>query len=1425
MKIFSVGCVENNVDRRSSRCAQIVNSLLVSVLLTGAAWSGPLDQAKRLLRSGEAAQAQAMLQGFVAQRPDDREALFWLGRAALEAGNQPLARESFQTLLEAQPRSAKEHYWLGVCLERGGDLAGALREYRATLAIEREHPGAVEGVGRLTPLRSLTDRFRHHAVALEVEGDLQVNRAQTEVRSPHIYDYTFTEAPADWIMEVGDWRVRSRWSCTPTWNFMGGESPQVAALWNKREFLGDLTVEAYLSYKMNVLGEGGYRNGTDFNLSICADGRNLSSGYSFIVGGWGNSWTRILKGTQVLAETNAPRHKPVTLLDGQPGSWAWHRRWWEIRAVKRGEYLYLFFDNELVLQAHDPDPLPGGRIAFWTFDNGIIIPRVKIYYEHEVPAEQRSNPPYAPFVRMEDQPPVQPLVTFTSETHPSIQATFDHDLGGWTRRDGQHGARLSLDSLTADGNGRCLLLTNEFSGGTFGATAVPGPFDVVRMNRLCFDYRISPEVKVNLQLTAAGKRFEIIFTAPEFPSDRALRLAQIPAVQSDRQWHHVDLDLLACLRRFLPVAESIEVTDLWFGLDTTRNYCLAGFGANPALCEYRLDNFAIYGAGPPEGELRLAQAPPAGGAAQPAVGFDYIMGESPEEKPDSCYAHTTDGMIQWADLPTGVHYINARAVYEDGTLGPLYSYRIVVDQSPPAVAFIEPSPATPIDGEELRLTLVDDGTGVNPASLVLRLNDVSLTVGAPGISYDPVEQTATIRPGEAGMVFGKETEVSLVLEKVADWRGNALKEPMAWHFTYDRNLDKEPPGPPKVILPREPLCQDTFEGDLGHWQPYPASIMASLTLDESTAASGRCSLRVYNPASGGAMGAVPYPEPFDAGVYRIVSFDYKLRPEVRIDLYVVVNGTAYTVRFSDNDGPNPIGTFEGVQLDDRWHHAECNLYELLRAASPTAPGYIVTTLAFLDAGNYGNIQHQFYNIDNFALVPVLSLRQGSVLGVNFADPAGVVGLSYLVDAQSDTEPPTVSATGSKLVTLPALPGVESWLHTKVVDGARNWSPTTHQRLLVDAQPPRAAVVSPADNAVTATSRIILDLTDEGIAGIDPQSIQLEVADKTYTVEDAGLVYNSANGRLVWNCEHTSGGPVVFANGQSVPVRLLAAADYAGNALLDLPMWKWRMDYTQDRQPPVLASLTSGTHSTLLAHRFEGDTHEIQPYGQGSSAKVELETASPDGTGQSVKITNSTGGGNLAFYLLRSNIATGSYPFISFDYRIPPGVSLDLLVYFYNEALWFQLTGNAGGYYATVPGIIADGQWHHCIYNLHEAIAQRAAQREIGAYYTTSYLAVMHRNSDAALPAGVAVNIDNLVVGAIGPKAATLSWSATDTTGIAGYSYIMDQSANTEPSPIVQDTNVQAQFADLPLGVNWFHIRALDGAGNWGPTSHYAILVQ
>ncbi|OQY21905.1 MAG: hypothetical protein B6I35_07400, partial [Anaerolineaceae bacterium 4572_32.2] len=61
--------------------------------------------------------------------------------------------------------------------------------------------------------------------------------------------------------------------------------------------------------------------------------------------------------------------------------------------------------------------------------------------------------------------------------------------------------------------------------------------------------------------------------------------------------------------------------------------------------------------------------------------------------------------------------------------------------------------------------------------------------------------------------------------------------------------------------------------------------------------------------------------------------------------------------------------------------------------------------------------------------------------------------------------------------------------------------------------------------------------------------------------------------------------------------------------------------------------------------------------------------------------------------------------------------------------------------------------------------------------------------------------------------------------IVGYSYVLDQNTGTTPDTIYDTTGLSASYLDVSDGVWFFHVRALDDAGRWGPASHYRINID
>ncbi|MGD9498639.1 MAG: tetratricopeptide repeat protein, partial [Armatimonadota bacterium] len=348
----------------------------LALLSAAGAQAASVAQATELVAAGRVAEAAQMLEAIVSASAEDLGARFWLGRCRAMLGDLEGAAQALQSVLDVKPSSVESRYWLGEVRRRQGRLGEARTLLEQVLAANPEHAQAKSALAAVRAEIERQERMlgpvvsdwvlptEHSRIALDTAG-LAVPPGAVNIYSDHVYDYTFSDPPTDWVACGGQWEATSRWTCSPQWSWFGGfSSDGVAAVWNKRQFTGDITVEAYCAFKMGVVPTArNYRNPNDMNVTICGDGANLDSGYSFIYGGELNSTSRIMRGTQVLAESREPESMLPIFEDGYPSTYEFHRKWWMLRVRKSGELLQLWVDGRLIAEARDPQPLEGGRLA------------------------------------------------------------------------------------------------------------------------------------------------------------------------------------------------------------------------------------------------------------------------------------------------------------------------------------------------------------------------------------------------------------------------------------------------------------------------------------------------------------------------------------------------------------------------------------------------------------------------------------------------------------------------------------------------------------------------------------------------------------------------------------------------------------------------------------------------------------------------------------------------------------------------------------------------------------------------------------------------------------------------------------------------------------------------------------------------------
>ncbi len=234
---------------------------------------------------------------------------------------------------------------------------------------------------------------------MRIDGFSLDDLKHSRVRRYNVKDHLFNESLHAWVQNGGIWEVLNRFSCDPRWSHMGGENPAgLAALWSKHELQGDFCIEMYAGMRHHF-----YQRAGDLNLTVMSDPATPSRGYSLTCTGWdpdhSQLYTRLYRHGVEQAETDqylVPRHR-----EGQRrrirdplirAGRDLHGAWYYIKLRRVGNRLEFHFDNELVFAWEDDDPVPAGRVGVWTFNNSMMVARVKMAAEHIVPHKQPFEP-------------------------------------------------------------------------------------------------------------------------------------------------------------------------------------------------------------------------------------------------------------------------------------------------------------------------------------------------------------------------------------------------------------------------------------------------------------------------------------------------------------------------------------------------------------------------------------------------------------------------------------------------------------------------------------------------------------------------------------------------------------------------------------------------------------------------------------------------------------------------------------------------------------------------------------------------------------------------------------------------------------------------------------------------------------------------
>lgn len=1041
-------------------------------------------------------------------------------------------------------------------------------------------------------------------------------------------------------------------------------------------------------------------------------------------------------------------------------------------------------------------------------------------------------------------------VVVRSSTHPAYQNDFEsgtRPIAGRPIEDEAPTVALSL--VPRDTGGQALLVTNTVPGGYVGLDLLPTPTagslvagrEIVvgkpiaplvhrtLFTQLSFDYRADPRLKVNLIARVGHQDYELGFTGPPCDTGRTVWLGQAAGVAADGQWHHLDIPLAKLIQQQQPGREQLQLTELYLANLHQGDYLLAGFGGNQLGTRLELDNFELSHPGGAKASFQWEVA-----STDPVDGYAAVLDRGPETIPAETITTKEPGLSRQVDAD-GVWYLHLRAHGADGTWGAVTHFRFVVDTTPPRAGAPRPAEGAKACPAVWQCALHDAGSGVAPATLKVTVGDRALSVEDEALRYDAMAGQVEVDLARVGGTWREGSVVALSVS-AADETGNQMTAPFKAGFVFTGADDQDPPERPELLVRAAgsdqavPLPgEGTFEHGLDDWKPFGAS-GTKLERTKDTAAAGQYSLRLLCTANASPFSCFVRAHPFDAAQYRLVSFDYKIPDRLRVDFLLRLGDEYCRIKFTDQDEDGAqIGVVPDVIADNQWHHTEFNLYDMLRQRYPRRTDYVVGML-LLTGGPWSDAPKRFpgnyagteYFIDNFQLVPMLGADTQLVW--RGADLTGVVGAEVLTAISPDQLPgPEARGVGRKVdgasLSLEHLNQGLVYLWARLYDRRGNRSRPVIARLLVDAGRPVISGFWPDNGAKAAPTTIGVKLRDDQGAGLDLGSLSLSVAGRDYRVDDQVLRYDAVNGRLIWDGRRAEP-PLAFTDGQTVEVKLTDAHDQAGNRPKELPSWQFTMDYAADHQGPEV-EIGSLTHPAHFIDGFESDVNEWQVRPAGAVIVTNTKLRDDDTKAMVIKV-NKAAQRWAAWRKLPLVYAAYRFRLIAFEYRIPKGQQVDLLLSARNVKGEFVdrsigLTGSAADDRLKQFDVTADGQWHLAVIPLYDILS---SSQDFAMPFMVDAVGFGDR-AGATQPGEIA--IDNFVIfrQATAPLL-SLYWKAYDETSVSGYSYVLDTEPRTVPKPETNTKETSLSLRQGTPGLSWFHLRAVDGAGNWGPPAHFLL---
>ncbi len=1279
--------------------------------------------------------------------------------------------------------------------------------------------------------------------ALGLKRGESLDFLHVKVERAQIRDYLFERAPTDWL-KVGTWEVTNRFACDPRWSHMNGRGKSAAVLWNKFEYPGDYTIEFYAGMRMRQgdMKEGAagafYPRVGDINTALCADGAEVFSGYNLIFAAWdpfwSEKWTRFWRRDEILEQTDREfiprgrRRRPVKRaieVAWDPGGRPVHGAWYFFKIRKTGNRFDAFFDNVPVFSVTDPSPLTGKRLALWTQHNSIVLARCKIGYSRLTIPEPPTTGDASEEPVPDPLPETPPGSFLSSSTHPGRAFDFETGNEGWEPLSGDTSAEPA-SGPGGEGRGRrSLELRNVYAGGDFGVKLPVEGMDLGRIASFEMDCALTPHTRVNLYFTLREDPVERLFvtlTGPDHNAPNMVRLGRFGPIRADGTWQHVRLDLGRALRRRFPWRRTFVVKRAVLGM-LHEGYLNAGLKGNGPGDRYWIDNVMFVGTGPADARFTWRRTKGATLRYRIAHSRSLRVGQEIEWGPAR-----TDPAFSLI-LPEPGRWVLHATTQQDGRWRavPPLPFRV---RLPFRVVETIPAAGGAWGGEPVEVAFAPtEGTAPDLTRTALTIGGREILLNSRTAKYDWNAHRLILDPAGTEGSFQDDEMLDFVLavahppgspsaRQAADGRMPENGFRFAWRARMDFGRDRSGPPPPR--LDRSHYRRLDFEDGFGGVEAYSGSSPPALSIEPRRPGSPGHALRIVNRVCGSDAGVDLALGTLSMGKNPILTFDYRSDEHARADLLLKAGRKPTIVGFTDREPASArLGDIPDVKTDGRWHTASVDFTRLMTRQDTRfgVQKYEIGRLAFGDWGYSAMPPGASYELDNIALLPVVSTVNGFRLSWSARDPSGISAYAYIWSPEAEREAPTTPLAAGGAAEFGRLSEGRQFFHLRARDGAGNWGPTSHYPFLIDNTPPDVSEVHPPPDTGAAAARIRVRFK-ESLAGIDPATIRLKVNGARCALSAYTAAWAPGRREFTWNqLAVRRVMREIVPHGKEMTFELSGVRDFAGNEA-DPFAWTWRIDYSADRVGPAPPRLWSKTYDFRNYSRFEDSTEAWRTL-PGTDRVTEVKRHVDEATGDGCLSIRKIGEGRrfVAFRPL-GNVRLAAYPIVSFDCRIMPGVRIDFLLRGQQDWRAVRLTGAADApALGHAEGAEADGTWRHVTFNLGDMLTAAGITGEAAAFDRIAF----GERGGRTNPVEAQFYIDNFALVEAGGPVPLVSASAVDVTGIGALEIGFDRDALGAPSrgaPPAHD-RIPLGGVDAP-GLWYIHARARDGAGNWGRTVHY-----